>query len=137
MRKMKLLGVLVIVLVAITFLGVVSAAEVEIGNQKFNLPDGFKEDVSSSKEMVSSSNSTTYVKKFTNDAGDSVLINVVTAPPNVVGVNLPDDADAKAKTINGVNGSYNENGHKFSYINGTTMIIISGNNESVVEEFIK
>lgn len=137
MRKMKVLGVLVIVLVAITFLGVVSAAEVDIGGQKFNLPDGFKEDVSSSKEMVSSSNSTTHVKKFENDAGDSVLINVITSPPEVVSVNLPEDADAQEKTINGVNGSYKESNHAFSYINGTTMIIISGNNETIVEAFIK
>lgn len=137
MKSMKIFGVLVIILVAVTFLGVVSAAEVTVGDQSFNLPDGFKENTTAAKEKMGSSGSKTYVKSFVNDEGKTVTINVIVAPEGTKKVSIDPQPGYVNKTINGVTGNYNGDVYRFEYLNGTTQILIAANGDSLIEGFIK
>ena len=140
MKSKKIIGILVVVLVAVTFLGIASAAEVTVGSQHFNLPDGFKENTTAAKEKVSSSNTPgstatkTYVKSFYN--GDkSVMINVIELPAGSKLV-LKEESGFVNRTINGVDGVYNPDTHQFKYGNGSNIIHIAASGDSILEDFV-
>ena len=136
MKSRKIIGILVVVLVAVTFLGIASAAEVTVGSQHFNLPDGFKENTTAAKEKVSSSNSgssttKTYVKSFYN--GEKyITINVIEFQGKP---KLKEESGYKNRTINGVDGVYNSDTNQFEYVNGSKLIAMSGNKEAI-EDFV-
>ena len=142
MKFGKIIGILVIVLVAVTFLGIVSAAEVTVGSQHFNLPDGYKENTTDAKEMVSSNsgpgsssiNTKTIVKSFVNGK-KSVTINVIELPEGSKSKLQPGSGFVN-KTINGVDGAYNPDTNQFQYINGSNLIYISSNGDSLFEDFV-
>ena len=52
LKYKKIIGILLVIGIAATFLGVVSAAEVEIDGVKINLPDGYKENATGSSEKM-------------------------------------------------------------------------------------
>ena len=142
MKFGKIIGILVVVLVAVTFLGIASAAEVTVGSQHFNLPDGFKENTTAAKEMVSSNsgsgsssiNSKTIVKKF-SDGKNNVIIDVVELSDGGK-PKLEEESGFSNKTINGVDGVYNPDKHEFRYVNGSNIIHVFAINESLIEDFV-
>ena len=133
MKFGKIIGILVVVLVAVTFLGIASAAEVTVGSQHFNLPDGYKENATMTKEKTSS-DSKTYVKSFVNGK-KSVTINVIELSEGAKPV-FKEESGFKNRTINGVDGIYNPDTHQFQYGNGSRIIHMSANSDSLLEDFV-
>lgn len=134
MRHGKLIGVLVILLVAVTFLGVVSAAEVTIGSEKFNIPDGYSEDTSQAKEKESSTG-TTYVREY-SDGKNKIIFNVNVFGGDITGVKLNEEPGYENKTIKGIEGMYNSDTHSFHYATDNATVFISATGEGIIEEFL-
>lgn len=134
MKYGKIIGILVIILVAVTFLGVVSAAEVTVGSEKFNVPDGFKEDTSKAKEKESATG-TTYVKSF-SDGKTSIIINVNVFGGDITGVKLNEEPGFENKTIKGIDGMFNSDTHSFEYATDNATVYISATSDDVIEEFL-
>ena len=122
MKFSKLIGIFLVVCIAITFLGVASAAEVTINGEKFNIPDGFEKN-----EELSSVSKTTYgtdeLAVFDKDL-DSISITVTSL--NGGTPNLPVEEKYSDKTVNGINGKYceDEDGAQFVYNDGDRSITI-------------
>lgn len=122
MKYSKLIGIFLLVCIAITFLGVASAAEVTINGEKFNIPDGFVKD-----EELSSVSKSTYgtdeIALFSKDF-DSISISVTSL--NSGTPNLPTDEKYSDKTVNGIAGKYCEDadGKEFIYNDGQRTITI-------------
>lgn len=123
MKVKRLIFVLIALCVAITFMGVVSAAEVEVAGEKFNVPDGFEENASASKQIYDSSATTTQ-KTFTNGT-HKIIIMVDEFSPGKKPKLPKIKNDYENKTFNGVNGAYSELKNTFVYKNGQKLITIS------------
>lgn len=133
MKSVKIVTVLAIVLVAITFLGVASAAEVTIGDEKFNIPDGFEEDAEGSED-IKDSTGTTYIKCYKNDQDDAIIINVVTVDDGSLTLEkLPGFKDA---SFNGIDGLFNKNTTEFEYVHDGKQIFVSAHDEDLLKEVL-
>lgn len=118
----------------VAFLGVVSAAEVTIGNEKFNIPDGFKEN-SNQSCVIQDSSGTTYIKAYDNADDEGIAINVII--DNSGTPELPDDMPGTVnKTIKGIDGIFNNDTNEFTYVHNDTMVTVCGPSEALLEEIL-
>lgn len=130
----KKILVLCIIALAVVCVGVVYAAEVTIANEKFNIPDGFNENTSAAKEKVGPQE-TTHVKQYVSDKGN-VIINVIEFKKGKP--QLPDRPGYVNKTINGIDGIYNEDTNSFSYVRENNLVTLNSGvkNESFIAQFL-
>jgi hypothetical protein len=144
MKSTKILAVLVIILVAITFLGIVSAAEVTVGSQKFNIPDGYKENTTNAKERSSSTdvpntnqgiNTKSAYKSFSNGT-NYISINVVDIEGGSGNPVLSNEPGYENKTIGGIDGMYNPDTKCFRYVKDGSIMIVAAPDEKTMEEII-
>ncbi|MBQ2653813.1 MAG: hypothetical protein IJF83_14650 [Methanobrevibacter sp.] len=125
MKYGKIIGILLVICVAITFLGVASAAEIVVNGEKFNLPDDFKKDNESStvtKTSTGTDENIIYGNGFDFVTFAISSFNSGSSPALPTGGNYTD------KTINGIDGKYtvDEYGNEeFVYINNNKLIMIS------------
>ena len=134
MRYGKIIGILLVICVAVTFLGVVSAAEVEIGGMDFKIPNGYKEDVDAAKETTDS-DGTTYFRSFSDGSGGKYVINVITSSTGTITGTPINDGDEQ-KVINGIDGLYNREKKEFTFIKDGKLVIISGADENLLKEIL-
>ena len=139
----KLLGIL-LVLIAVVAIGTVVAASetVEIEGFEFTVPDGFTEDPThETVNVVKEQNGVTFTsngKLYQNDDGD--VVNVLVAEYD--GVEVTDDVAAvlggDAKTIAGIDGYVIPNGTltSFEFPNDGNLVVLSTNNEDILEDFL-
>ena len=114
LKYKKIIGILLVIGIAATFLGVVSAAEVEIDGVKINLPDGYKE----------------------NATGSSEKMNVITSNQGSIS-GLPHAQGGEVeKTISDVKGLYDEDKHHFTYVQNGKMVMLSGVDEADLKEIL-
>lgn len=134
LKYRKIIGILLVIGIAATFLGVVSAAEVEIDGVKINLPDGYKENTTGSSEKMSG-DTKTIVKKYYSD-DDAIIVNVITVNKGPVS-GLPNAQGGEVeKTINDVKGLYDEDQHIFTYVQNGKLIKITGVDEADLKEIL-
>ncbi|MBQ2653814.1 MAG: hypothetical protein IJF83_14655 [Methanobrevibacter sp.] len=128
MKYSKLIGIILIVCIAFTFLAVVSAYEVTVCGDQFNIPYGFEKDDAYST-VSKTAMGTQENAVFTNGI-DIIYIGV--SVMNNGGVVLPTGDNYTDKTVNGVSGKYYEDdtGIGFIYIHGNKCITISFPNDS-------
>ena len=133
MANKKIITLLLLIVatmfVASVAMGAATAAEeAQIGDLKFKLPDGYKENSSGSE-------GNTQYKVFIN--GDKAfVVNVIKLESKQTKVALnPGDVE---KEIEGVNGSYNENQSSFNYLTKDQkhMIFMSGD-MNAIHDFLK
>ena len=126
------LGIVAVMLVAVFAIGAISASnptEVSVGDQKFHIPDGYK-------ETNSTDLNGTLVKTFTAGNGSVIVINVFKSPGKVS--SLPAMGDEVNKTIAGISGLYDGKTHTFRYVKDSVYIIcISSPDEATLETIIK
>lgn len=139
----KLLGIL-LVLIAVVAIGTVVAVSetVEIEGFEFTVPDGFTEDPThETVNVVKEQNGVTFTsngKLYQNDDGD--VVNVLVAEYD--GVEVTDDVAAglggDAKTIAGIDGYVIPNGTltSFEFPNDGNLVVLSTNNEDILEDFL-
>ena len=114
--------------------------ELKIQDEKFTIPDGFKE---MDKERVLGNDSTTIdggkVSTCILKKGDeAIVISVNYADSELKNITTPDDAENK--TIGGHDGFLleDENGNPvFQYIDNNKIIAIGANNEANIEAVLK
>ncbi|MBQ2653812.1 MAG: hypothetical protein IJF83_14645 [Methanobrevibacter sp.] len=133
MKHGKIIGIILIVCLAITFLGVASAAEEVVNGEKFNIPDNYVKNEDNS-----------YVKKTATGTDENAVYNcnndfisIVVVVINKGIPNIPEDSGAVDKTINGVSGKYVENSTdtgnaKFIYVHDNRLVTIVKNPDSNV-----
>lgn len=130
MRYKKTVCILFVICVAVTFLGIASAAEVTILGETFNIPDGFEENKTMEKETLNSDGTTSLRKGYNNGtAGIIITVNSHNGKPKLP-TTMPDFTN---KTINGVDGIYSEDRDIFHYVNDTLSIDISVYNIDIEE----
>ena len=134
MKYNKLFCILIVICVAITCLGVVSSAEITIGDEKFNLPDGFKE-VPGDNTTENTSDTNIYIKFFENSKGDSIIIQV-DAPKDGSKFILTKNPGDENKTINGIDGLYNKDIKVFTYEHNGKLITVSVTNENLLKDVL-
>jgi hypothetical protein len=134
MKCGKLISILIVVCVAITFLGVVSAAEITIADEKFNIPDGFKENPGGNNPGSSSNGITTYKKEFENSNGDLFIIQVDILDDGEFML-TPNNGDVNKK-INGIDGLYNDQLKVFTYVDDGKLITISVSDEGLLKDIL-
>jgi hypothetical protein len=129
----KIIGILLVIGIAATFLGVVSAAEVDISGVKINVPDGYKENTTGSSEKVNG-DSTTIVKKYYSD-NDTFFINVISNQKGAI--NTPQAQGGQVeKTINDVKGLYDSDKHQFEFVKDGKLVVLTGVSENELNEII-
>ncbi|MBQ2653811.1 MAG: hypothetical protein IJF83_14640 [Methanobrevibacter sp.] len=133
MKYGKIIGILLVICVAITFLGVASAAEVVVNGEKFNIPDNYVKNNSSSSVKKTS----TGTEEHAVYDGVSEYISIVVTLFNAGTPKVPEDPQAVDKTINGVSGKYVENfagtgSEQFTYISNNKLVIITKDADSNV-----
>lgn len=134
MKHGKLIGILLIVCVAITFLGVASAAEIVVGGEKFNIPDNYVKNNDSSSVKKTSTGTEEHAM-YNGDGAD--YITFVVTVFNSGSPNVPAQNGSVDKTINGVEGKYTDNFggmgmEQFAYINNDKLVMITKNPDSNV-----
>lgn len=127
MKHGKIIGILIIVFVAMTFLGVVSAEEVVVNGEKFNIPDGFEKN-----EEVSfvEKTSTGTDEEAEYDKGVDVIMIYVTSVNGGGIAGLPIIENTTNMTVNGIEGQYwvDEYGNmQFDYLQNRKSISITLN----------
>lgn len=125
MKHSKIIGILLIVCVAITFLSVASAAEIVINGEKFNLPDSYQKDEASSTVTKTSTGTDENVIYGNGLEFVTFAINAFNggATPD-----LPTGDNYTDKTIKGFEGKYRVDewgNEEFNYINNNKLIYIS------------
>lgn len=123
MKHGKIIGILLIICVAITFLSVASAAEIVINGEKFNLPDDFQKDNESS--TISKSSTGTDENVIYGNGVDFVTFAINSF--NSGTPNLPTGDNYTDKTIKGFEGKYRVDewgNEEFNYINNNKLIYI-------------
>lgn len=133
MKHGKIIGILLVICIAITFLGVASAAEVVVNGEKFNLPDNYVKNEASSSVKKTSTGTEEHAVYDSDSSKDyiSIVITVFNSgTPQVP--ELPGSVD---KTINGVNGKYVENfagtdSEQFAYISNGKLVMLTKNADS-------
>ena len=139
----KLLGILLVLIAVVAICTVVAASEtVEIEGFEFTVPDGFTEDPThETVNVVKEQNGVTFTsngKLYQNDDGD--VVNVLVAEYD--GVEVTDDVAAglggDAKTIAGIDGYVIPNGTltSFEFPNDGNLVVLSTNNEDILEDFL-
>lgn len=121
----KIIGILIILCVAITFLGIASAAEVTISDVKFNVPDDYKES-GGDKQSLGEGLESEYKVFIKGDK--NITIDVMTLSGNTKDVTLPVD-DGVDKTIKDKNGTFSASKHVFQYKEGNKVIMIQDSND--------
>ena len=122
MEHGKIVGILLIICVAITFLGAVSAAETVINGEKFNIPD--KKKKNDELSSVSKASYGTDECAFYEKGDDGISITVSNL--NGGAPNLPTDDGYEDKNIAGIDGKYREDpdGAEFVYVDGQMSVTI-------------
>ncbi len=134
LKYKKIIGILLVIGIAATFLGVVSAAEVEIDGMKINLPDGYKENATGSSEKMNG-DTKTIVKRYYS-ADDTFTVNVITSNQGSIS-GLPHAQGGEVeKTISDVKGLYDEDKHHFTYVQNGKMVMLSGVDEADLKEIL-
>lgn len=131
MMYRKIMGLLLVVCVAITFLGVASAAEVVVWGEKFNVPDDFNknEDVSYSSKGLTSSEESAFYENETD------FINIYICSSNGIQLTTSQSPEYEDKTIAGIEGKYcedNATGKFFEYIHDDKLISVQISNNSTL-----
>ena len=121
----KILGILMIICIAITFLGIASAAEVTVSDVKFNVPDGYKE-INSTKENLG--HGLTSESKIYSNGNKTIAIGVMTLSGDTVDVSSQHN-DSVSKTIKDKNGTYSAQDHIFEYKDGNKVIMLKDDSE--------
>ena len=121
----KILGILLIICIAITCLGIASAAEVTVSDVKFNIPDGYEE---VAKENNDAGNGLTIESRTYANGDKNISVGVMTLSGNAIDVSANFD-DAVEKVIKNKNGNYSASKHAFEYKDGKKVIIIQDNDE--------
>lgn len=134
MKHGKIIGILLIVCVAITFLGVASATEVVVGGEKFNIPDSYVKNNDSSSVKKTSTGTEEHAM-YSGEGADYITIVVTTF--NSGSPNVPKENGSVEKTINGVQGQYSDNFggmgmENFAYISNDKLVMITKNPDSNV-----
>ena len=124
MKHGKIIGILLVICIAITFLGVASAAEVVVNGEKFNLPDDFKKDEEASTvEKTSTGTDENIIYGNGIDFVTFAISSLNSGTPN-----LPSGDNYTDKTIKGFEGKYRaDDGYgneEFTYINNNKLIMI-------------
>lgn len=121
----KILAILAILCIAITFIGIASAEEVTIADVKFNITDGYNETASNSQNLTDGlqMDSKMYMK-----GNETISINVMTLSGDVVDVS-PNFNDGENKTINNKTGLYSPSTKTFHYQDGDKIIEIQDTTE--------
>ncbi len=130
----KSIGILVVIFIVISSIGIVSASEVNIDNVKFNIPDGFKENTAES-EVIKDSSGTTTIKCYENDAEDGIVINVISMSEGSIEEVDPEPGDVN-KTINGIEGFYNNDTTEFKFTVDGKLICVSAHDESLLSQIL-
>ena len=134
--KHNIIGILLVICVAITFLGVASAAEVTVSGDKFNIPDGFEKEEGGSYF----SKSTTMTEECVVYDNGEDYFSIFVCSSNGGPILPPDGPEYEEKTIKGIDGKYceDENGESFTYISNdkTVSIYLSANSTLTFEDII-
>ena len=118
----KILGILIIICIAITCLGVASAAEATVGDTKFNVPDGYELASNYSQKVSAGIDIDTHI--FLNKENKNITIDVSTLSGNVADI-PPQFSDGVEKTVKDKNGTFSPSSHKFHYKDGNKVIEIT------------
>lgn len=120
--------------IAVTFLGVASAAEEIINGETFFIPDGFVENETLYKETIDAEGIKTIQKGFNNGtAGIIISVGDYGNGRPKLPTTMPDFTN---KTINGIDGIFSEDRNTFIYVNGTRDININVYNVALEEIII-
>ena len=124
-KMKKILGILLVICVAITFIGIASAAEITITDVKFNIPDGYTEADSDQQDLGDGliSDSKVYINGDKN-----ITIGVLTFGGNTQDV-TPELKNPVSKVIKNKTGTYSAEEHKFFYKEGNKVILIQDPDE--------
>lgn len=114
-------------------IAVVSAEEITILEEKFNIPDGFEENESGTEPENIGAGVTLY-KTFVK-GNDSFTIKVYENKNGWSTVYEASDGEVE-KTINGYSGIYNEKTHTFSYHGDTGEVRIKVSDIKLLNEII-
>lgn len=134
MNFKKSIGILVVFLIVISSIGIVSASEVNIDDVKFNIPDGFKENTAES-EVIKDSSGTTTIKCYENDEKEGILIQVISMSEGRIEEVDPEPGDVN-KTINGIEGFYNNDTTEFKFTADGKLIFVSAHDESLLNQIL-
>ena len=117
MKYGKIIGILLVICMAITLLGVVYATEVVINGEKFNLPDDYERD--NETATVEKDSVATYENVIYGNGNEFVSFAISSFNSGAY-PDLPTGDNYTDKTINGFEGKYcaDEYGNEeFVYIN--------------------
>ena len=116
----KIFAILLIICVAITCLGIASAAEVTIADVKFNIPDGFTEISSDQQDL---GDGLTEESKVYAKGDKNFTIGVLTIGGNTQDA-TPELKNPVDKVIKNKTGTYSADEHKFVYKEGKKIILL-------------
>lgn len=134
MKFNNILTIMVVFSIIFATLSSVSAGEITVADEKFNIPDGFNEDANKSKS-VKDSTGTLEVKVYSNVYTDMIAINVLT--PNEGKMLLSENEPGFVKkSIKGIDGIYNEDSNEFRYVSDTKLVSVSAHNQSLLEQVL-
>lgn len=129
----KGIGIFFILFTLTLSIGGAYAEEISVDDVKFNIPDGFEKNSTASKYIKDQTGSTS-TEVYSNSNTDMIIINVLTPNKNVK-YKLPENKEGYInKTIQNIDGIYNEDIHEFIYLDNEKLIFISAHNESLLEE---
>lgn len=125
MKYSRIIGIFLIACVVITFLGIVSAEEITVGGEKFNIPDGFNRNEGGCYVAKGTTSSEEVALYDIVDNAEYISILVSSSPG--VEPTLPDGPEYEEKTIAGIDGKYSEDeaGVTFMYAHNEKFISIS------------
>lgn len=135
MNLNKIIGILMIFCIATTFISAVSAVElVDIEGVKFNIPDGYEENVEEIG-MVETANNTTIFKYYFDHEYHGIAIGVM--KEDNVNLTLPTDMHGyETRTIKGIEGFYDEEDNIFAYEMDGKLVEITTTDVNLLEDVI-
>lgn len=125
MKYSRIIGIFLIACVVITFLGIVSAEEITVGGEKFNIPDGFNRNEGGC--YVAKGTTTSEEVALYDIVDNAEYISILVSSSAGIEPTLPIDSKYEEKTIAGIDGKYGEDeaGVTFMYTNNENFISIS------------
>ena len=130
----RIMGILLVICIGLTIIGAVSAEEISVGDVKFNIPDGFKENSKLSGTMPGDDIFEETIYKTYANGTDNITINVAKAKADV---QKPHPMfEEEGKTINGHEGVYNETYQSFTYFEDGCLIMVCASNPDIFEQML-
>lgn len=144
MKYKKILAITLIAVLAVVLIGAASAAEsgnkTNIRGFDFNIPSGYEEmkDISVRNNTTSEGNvSVTTDMIFYTDGSDIACIMVLEFNSNISDSLINDDGEKTTlKNITGVMCNGTTGDYIFKYIKGNSLIEVSSENKTIIEEML-